>query len=258
MTEAESRQAAILRKVRALYAKAASTEHEGEREVFTAKADQLMEAYAIETWQLETGADDEKARLITRVDMDMSWWIQLYQIHEDARWPIWYLFDSCVKHCRCYTEWGAQTYGRENRKITVFGLQADIEYLDLLFTDLFTQIFSRVSPTYDPAKCMGENVMRAKEAGMKYTDIANWLGHPEWVVPNGTGGVKTADNGKMLREYKKYLLTIGKTPRDVVSVHPDSWIIGFVSSFCTKVRQRMRAMAEMRAESRDSSGSMEI
>jgi hypothetical protein len=179
-----TKQEDILRRVRGLMAKAASTEFEGEREAFQAKADQLMEAYAIETWMLQTGEDESKARLIVKRDFDMSWWSQLgHQVSWETKSNVWYLFT---------------------------------------------------------------NVMRAKEAGMKYIDIAVWLGHPEWRVPNGTGGYKTADNGKMLREYKSYLKSIGKTPKDVVTVHPASWALSYTYGFYTQVAARLHRMREDR------------
>jgi hypothetical protein len=238
-----TKQEDILRRVRGLMAKAASTEFEGEREAFQAKADQLMEAYAIETWMLQTGEDESKARLIVKRDFDMSWWSQLgHQVSWETKSNVWYLFTACVKHCRCFTS--TRTFGFDS--VPVFGMEADLNYLDLLFTDLFTQLFAKIKPQYDPDKSMGENVMRAKEAGMKYIDIAVWLGHPEWRVPNGTGGYKTADNGKMLREYKSYLKSIGKTPKDVVTVHPASWALSYTYGFYTQVAARLHRMREDR------------
>jgi hypothetical protein len=241
----------MLAKVRALYAKADSTTFPEEAKLFRAKADQLMEAYAIETWMLETGDDESKARLIKTREMDMSWWTQLSNVHFEAKSNVWYLFFACVRHCRCYTTWSAINYyrlpdGTREQKIKVYGLEADLSYLDLLFTDLFIQLFAKIKPQYDPNKSMGENVMRAKEAGMKYIDIAVWLGHPEWREPNGSGGYKTCDSGKMLREYKKHLSSIGKTPKDVVTVHPDSWAISYTESFYHQVAIRLQDMRDNR------------
>lgn len=246
----------ILRKVRGLIAKANATDFEGEREAFMAKADQLMEAYAIETWQLETGDDDEKAKLIVRRDFDMQWWSDLKGVHHDAKSSVWWLFSACVRHCRCRTSVSLFSFST----IPVFGLQADLDYLDLLFTDLFIQLFDKLKPKYDPNKSMGENIMRAKEAGMKYTDIAVWLGHPEWremvYGERGYGHWKTCDNGKMLREYKNYLKSIGKTPKDVVSAHPDAWAISFTSAFTSRIQTRLRNQVEEREAGY--TGSMEL
>ena len=251
-----TKQEDILRKVRGLYAKANSTDFEAEREAFMAKADQLMEAYAIETWQLETGEDAEKAKLIVRRDFDMQWFRDLDGIHWDARSNVWHLFMGCVRHCRCQTSVNLFS----TSTIPVYGLQADLDYLDLLFTDLFIQLFAQLKPKYDENKSMGENIMVAKEAGMKYTDIAVWLGHPEWremvYGDRGYGHWKTCDNGKMLREYKKYLKSIGKSPRDVVSAHPDAWAISFTQAFWLRVTNRLRNQVEQREST--NTGSMAL
>lgn len=235
-----TKQEDILRKVRGLIAKAQGTEFEGEREAFMAKADALMEAYAIEEYMLATGEDESKARLIKRRDFDMGWWRQLYGIDHDARNCVYWLFNTCVKHCRCMTS--VQAWSFTSNTAAIYGTEADLSYLDLLFTDLFTQLFAKIKPAYDSDKSMGENVLVAKEAGMKYTDIAVWLGHPEWVVPNGTGGTKTADNGKMLREYKAFLKSIGKSPRDVVSVNPKAYQYSYCYGFYATVAERLRMM----------------
>jgi hypothetical protein len=232
----ESKQEAMLRKIRGLYAKANSTEHSGEREVFMAKADQLMEQYAIDTWMLQAGEDTEKAKLIVKRLFDVSWWNDLGDLSHDSKSQVWHLFQDCVTHCRCYTHAGKIW---NSGGVPVYGMAADLDYLNLLFTDLFIQLFAQVKPTYDPNKSLGHNVAIAKQAGMKYIEIALWLGKPEWRVPNGTGGYKTADKGKMLREYKKYVAEHGGT---VVTVHPSNWAYSFIMSFRSTVAARFKEM----------------
>lgn len=249
----DSKRDDILRKVRGLYAKAQSTEFEGERQVFMAKADQMMESYAIETWMLEAGKDEEQSRLVVRRDFNMSWWSELGDLPHDAKSQVWHLFSACVKHCRCYTN-AAGIWNTGG--CPVWGLEADLDFLNFLFTDLFVQLFAKVKPSYDPNKTMGHNVMIAKEAGMKYIDIALWLGKPEWRVSNGSGGYKTADGGKMLREYKAHLKSIGKTTQDVVAIHPHTWAYSYLSAFTATIRERFREMESTNAGER--SGGAEL
>jgi len=245
MTEQEHED--ILRKVRGLIAKANSTDFPAEKEAFMAKADLLMEKYAIDQAMLKLG-QDKNARLVVRRDMDISWWSELRNgVHIDARNNIAWLWMACVDFCRCYSSYSVWDF--KQNSAAVYGMASDLSYLDMLFTDLLLQMVDHIKPKYDPNKTMGENVMLAKEAGMKYIDIAIWLGHPEWRVPNGTGGYKTADNGKMLREYKAHLKTIGKTPRDVVSVHPDEWQISYVEGFVTMIRKRLKDITALRSGS---------
>ena len=240
----QEQQDKILRRVRGLIAKANSTEFPEEAKTFFAAADELMEKYAIDQAMLLL-ATDKNARIVVRKDMDISWWSQLREgVHVDARNNIAWLWDACVNFCRCYSTFAVWNY--QTRTTAVYGMESDLSYLDMLFTDLLLQMVEHIKPKYDPALSMGHNVMRAKEAGMKYIDIAMWLGHPEWRKPNGTGGYKTADNGKMLREYKAHLRTIGKTPHDVVKVHPDEWQISYVEGFCSMIKKRLRDLTAMR------------
>lgn len=243
----EEKRESMLRKVRALYAKANSTEHEGERAVFMAKADQLMEAHAIETWMLEAGKDDEQSKLVVKRSFDMSWWSELGDLPHDCKSQVWHLFASCAKHARCYVSANGiwQSGG-----CPVWGLEADLDYLDFLFTDLFVQLFAKIRPAYNPDKTLGENVMIAKEAGMKYTDIAVWCGHPEWRIPNGTGGWKSSPTNKMLSSYKSHLKSIGQSPSDRVTVHPHTYAYSFLSAFTVTIRKRFEDMSASTASTR--------
>src|SRR4051812_4102214 len=98
MTEDKTQK--ILNRVRGLVAKAQSTQFEEERAAFMAKADELMETYAIELWMLETKQDSKR---IVRRNMDLTWWSSLKNIDHDARNDLYWLWDACVRHCRCVT-----------------------------------------------------------------------------------------------------------------------------------------------------------
>jgi hypothetical protein len=244
----------ILRKVRGLIAKANSSEFDAERETFMKAADNMMEKYAIEMWMLEQSANAGKTKLITKKVFDMEWWSDLGNLHFDAKSYVWWLFEACVRHTRCYTSWSTISYqrnedGKTDRKITVYGLSSDLGYLDMLFTDLFIQLFSKIRPQYDPKKSLGENVMVAKEAGMKYRDVCIWLGHPEWV--DSAGKVIPTHGRQILKAYKEHLATLGKTPEDMVTVHPDAYAISYTREFYGAISSRLLAL---RKESLESSG----
>lgn len=243
----ESKQEAILRRVRGLLAKAASTQYEGERQVFMEKADALMEEYAISEVMLKT-KDESKARLIVRKDMDVSWYWELRDIDRDARSEIYWLWQACVTQCRCYGGTFA-TYSANERTVATYGIPTDLEYLSMLFTDLFSQMVAKLKPSYDPSKTMGYNIAVAKAAGMKYADIARWMGRDDWVDYRG----KPCDHGIMARAYKQHVKENGE---QWITTNPGTYQWSFVSGFCSTVSRRMREMQGERAESH--TGSMAL
>lgn len=238
----------ILFRVRALLAKAASTEFEGEREAFLRKADELMETYAIEEVML-LQKDDSKAKLITRRDMDISWWRSLKELDHDSKSEIYWLWTACVRFCRCV---GGQftTYDVHSQTVAVYGLPSDLSYLDLLFSDLLLQMVTQIRPKYDPDKSMGENIAQAKAAGMKYADIALWMGKPEWVV-----GGKPVDHGIMARAYKEFVQSKGD---NWITVRPATYLWSYLESFCLTVRTRLYTIAQEREGRSEQTGSMAL
>lgn len=234
---AETKQESVLRKVRALLAKANSTTFEGERQTFLNKADELMTKFAIDEAMLKL-KDDPNARLVIRKDTDFGWWWSINGMDTDARSEIYWLWEACVRHCRCVTGGFGTSDGQyENRKMPVFGTPSDLNYLDLLFTDLFMQMSAKLKPAYDPQKTLGHNIALAKAAGYKWAEIAVWSGHPEWVVDG-----KPKDNGVMKRYYLKHLADTGEGASRVDS-NPRTYQWSYVSGFCSAVKNRLRLMS---------------
>jgi hypothetical protein len=241
----DDKREALLRRVRGLIAKAQATDFPEEKLAFESKAHELMEQYAIETWMLETG-DEEKAKLITKREFDMSWWQQTRGMDIDVRSPIWWMFDRCVDHARCYTSRSAYTITGTQYTQTVYGLAADLDYLDMLFTDLFVQLFGRLKPVYDPTKSLGENCYIAKEAGMSWEQIARWCGEADKVRTTesynhrtGRYTTKTNVDGKFVKAYKKWCDEHGLERR---TVHPTAWAVSYVEAFYYSISERFRAM----------------
>jgi hypothetical protein len=248
----------ILELVRKLVARANSTEFDAERQASLKRADELMETYAIQTWQLEH--DDESVKRIVRKDISIKWWHELSGLHIDARSSVWWLFEACIRHCRCVSSVRAQNY--TSRTIAVYGLPADLDYLDLLFTDLFTQLFAKIKPSYQPDKDLGFNMYIAKEAGMSWEQAAKWAGMPELVrttetYSSRTGRYSTKVNvdGKLVRAYKKYL---SDHNLERIVEHPHRWQISFCEGFYYSISERLRNMREERAETHTGSMSLAL
>lgn len=230
----------VLQRVRALIAKAQSTEFEEERITFMAKADELMEKYTIDR-AMAMQKDDPNVRLVVRRNMDVSWWRDMKDIDRDSRNEIYWLWQACVRHCRCVTPgFGEITYGFhedgrrnwEEMSIPVFGTENDLNYLDMLFTDLFLQMMSKVKPKYDPNLEIGANVRLAKEAGMTWDQILDW---------SGLRG--TALGKRLLPAYRKYCEAHG-LPQ--VKINPKTYQWSFVSGFTAMIRTRLQEMRRQR------------
>jgi len=243
----------ILKKVQNLIARANSTEFEAERLTCLQKADELMEKYAINEYMLQA-TGETKGKAIERRDFHNRWYSDS-GILEDVRSRIFWLWGSCVTFCRCYSEGLAWEYTvGAGWYAPVYGTPSDLDYLNLLFTDLWLQMSLKLKPQFDSSKSLGENVYLAKEAGMKYKDIAVWVGHPEWVTSNGKGGYNVSK--ALLNAYKKYTKENGLG--DVISMHPTTWAVSFMDGFVQMIQERFRTMRAARVEATDSTGSMAL
>src|SRR4051812_20004928 len=162
------RKEAMLDKVRKLLAKANDASiGDAESESFRQKANDLMTSYAIEAWEVEMAKEGTRAKAIRR-DFDFSW----YQDSSwdspirDALWSIWY---EVARHCRVIqvsTKWDVQT-----KLIPVVGMEADLDYFDMLFTSLFLQLTMKADPRPSERLSIEENLAAMREAGMGWDTV---------------------------------------------------------------------------------------
>lgn len=113
----------ILERVRALLAKAESTEHESEAMAFTAKAQELMTKHAIEQAMIDEAGATESTPGMIRVPLDPP--------YADAKAL---LLQTIAEHTRCRTLFLA-----ELALSHVIGYSDDLEAVELLFTSLLVQ-----------------------------------------------------------------------------------------------------------------------
>ena len=249
---AENRRESILAKVQKLLAKAMATPFEAEADSFRAKANEMMDNYRIEQWeiaQLEAGRAKSALKPV-RKDVDITWWW-----NESGAFgsTLWTMFNACVNHCAIVTT--AATVDYRARTIALFGLESDIQFLQMLFTDLYLQMATKIKPKYDPSKSLGYNVYMAKEAGMKYKEICHWIGRPDLIKTvirydkrKGYNVEKTEIDGILIREMKKYAAAAG------LEVHKTINLEGYVEDFCNAYGYAVtRKLREMR-EGADTSG----
>jgi hypothetical protein len=191
-TDARSK---ILERVRALLAKASGTNFPEEADAFRRKADELMTAYAIEEWQLSQAGEDNKQVQPEIRWFDFSWWRS-----NAFKGQLWTLFIAVAKHCRCQTvsekakyDWN---YDEQipDYKMPVIGLPSDLDWFDLLFTNLMIAMVQKVDPQPRPEFSMEENLALMREAGMPWHDALNRLALAG-VIPSlaSEAAVKQAD-----------------------------------------------------------------
>ncbi|MFT4295871.1 MAG: DUF2786 domain-containing protein [Micropruina sp.] len=113
----------ILERVRALLAKAESTEHESEAMAFTAKAQELMTKHAIEQAMVDEAGSTESRPGMIRLPIDAP--------YADAKAL---LLQTIAEHTRCRTLFNA-----ELAFSNVVGYADDLEAVELLFTSLLVQ-----------------------------------------------------------------------------------------------------------------------
>jgi hypothetical protein len=230
----------ILRKVQALLAKAMSTPFEAEADTFRAKANEMMDKYRLEQWELaQAEAGKAKSSLHPiRKDINISWW---YTEKYTFKSSLYSVFTECAAHCAVIL--ANMKVNREEQTMPAYGLESDITFLEMLFTDLYIQMADKIKPQFDPNKSLGENVYRAKEAGMKYKDIAKWIGRPELVTIKGyskRGYPQYAVDGILIREMKKYASANGLTVHKTINL--EAYVEDFCTSFAWAIRSKLREM----------------
>lgn len=263
LTEAEARRESNLRKVRALIAKADATPFAGEADSFRAKAQELMDKFMITEWELAQKTGDRSLLQAERRDMDASWWVSGGKDDLGIGPDLMSMFKAVARHCNCVVvsnqyEFGGYDYaaGKSTLTVPVFGLRQDLDFLDMLFTSLMVQMLADFKPTYDPQQSLGENIYRAKEVGMKWTDIALWVGRPDWVIDPGYGAAKkTADHGKMKKEYYKVCAARGEKP---ITVNPKTYIRSYAAGFVGRIAERLREMRSTEAQEEGTSMALAI
>lgn len=161
------RKTEMLEKVRKLLAKANDASvGEAESEAFRLKADEIMTAYAIDSWELAMADSSLSAKPIRR-DFDWSW----YQDSRDgplksALWTIWY---HVADHCRVIQVSGKRNW--EAKTIPVVGLDSDLDYFDMMFTSLMLQLTMKSDPRPQPTLSFEENLAVMREAGFGWDKV---------------------------------------------------------------------------------------
>lgn len=253
-----------LQQIRALLAKADSTEFPEEAEACRAKADALMTSYAIDQWTVSAAANGVSGRPEPEVRyVDFGWWRTSSRSDD-----LWSLFINLSVHCRCVVAVNGYGSNGDWTKIPVIGLASDLDYFDMLFTHLMLQMGKKLEPTPTADKSAGENVFLLRQAGMPWPRIVEKMfnigqvrptdrqlakfqlepGHDWKEVPHG---LEREMQKKLAKLNRAYVAANGlQEERNYVNpqVYQRSFALGFVSEVAMRLR-------EMRRDQEGASGS---
>jgi hypothetical protein len=138
--------ARLLDRVRALLAKAESTEFPAEAEAYTGKAQQLISRHSIDEALLDAQAGDSTVvPFARRIGVDHP-----YEAEKAS------LLDAVARANRCHVVWS-----QELGFVTVFGFDADIDAVDLLHTSLLVQAHKSMAVTEPPGGKAGRARLKA-------------------------------------------------------------------------------------------------
>lgn len=251
---AGDKSAKMLERVRALLAKAASTNSPEEADAFRTGADRLMTKYAIEQWQVEQAEAGVNARPVPEKRMvNFDWWR-----HNPFRQQLWWLFDAVATHCRCHVVTTKADYGYMS--IPVFGIRSDLDWFDMLFTSLMIQMIQKVDPQPRPDMTLNENLAVMREAGMPWgTAIQRIIDMGEtedYVIEEGTSFDEVYE--PWVHGYRRWCRAGN---RSQAKVNQMTFRRNFADGFASEVTNRLRRMRRESEASWDQdheSGSMAV
>lgn len=224
----DDKRAKMLERVRALLAKAEDKAvTPAEADSFRAKADELMESYAIEQWQV----DEAQAGIHRRVQPEARQYDMTWYLDNARRNELWWLMQVVSHHCRIrlvphrFTTSGV---------IPMIGIPSDLDYFDMLFTHLMLQMAKGLEPHPDPNKEMIENLVVMKEAGMKWERIG------ELLIKAGQLDSYDRNMGvKFTKLYTEYCRDNGRERlRTTPAMYQRSYAKGFVAELSTRLRRQ--------------------
>lgn len=207
----------ILAKVRALLDRAASTDSANEADVCRTKADLLMSRFAIEQWMLDN-AKDKQTLVPERRDFDFSWWWG-----NPFKDQLWTLFNDTARHCRCRPVRTKLDY--QSHRLPVLGLPSDLDWFDLLFTNLMMAMIQKVDPQPRLGLSVDENMALMREAGLPWNDALNRLALSGVVPKLDEARYAAKDNQKLWFSTKTYTKAINDYRRFCRETgHPQSYV----------------------------------
>lgn len=227
----------MLGKIQALIAKANSTDSPQEREALLAKADELMQKYAIDAAMLSAakklngGKQEEPIK-------------DLFQFGKQGEDMLnqWYNLAIAVsEHFDC------RFLGWSNGQGYMVGFPSNIEMAQMLYTSLHLHALTKLDPTPNKDISFEQNVFELHEAGLRWRDIAHqmdkaWHEANELGIPLSDGwkliswDEKRKDGGRLIRAAKAWAKAIGEPY--IATSSPITFRRSYAQGFLNEVRDR--------------------
>lgn len=227
----------MLGKIQALIAKANSTDSPQEREALLAKADELMQKYAIDAAMLSAakklngGKQEEPIKDL----------FQFGQSGEDMLNQWYNLAIAVAEHFDC------RFMGWSNGNGYMVGFPSNIEMAQMLYTSLHLHALAKLDPSPNKDLSFEQNVFELHEAGLRWRDIAHqmdkaWHEASELGIPLSDGwkligwDEKRKDGGRLIRACKAWAKAIGEPY--IATSSPVTFRRSYAQGFLNEVRDR--------------------
>lgn len=239
-------QSSKLDKIRALIAKANSTEHDAERTALFERAEALMEKYSVDEALLEATRPAESRTKIEKVSIKIC---EVGHLEEQFA----HLAGTIARHFGCRPIfYGLPLKGQRDRDryskqvvAVVVGRPSDLRMCEALYTSLYLDLASQLQPKPDVAKSFDENVYDLHAAGMSWRAIVYAMERA------GQGDMRTyteaevrLSGGRCKTAYKRHCRILGEAPVKIVS--PVTYQRNFADAYVGRVWSRLAELRQKR------------
>lgn len=231
---------------------------EHERTAAQERADRLMAKYRLDRAMLNFTDKTDLNRIPVHREYDI---IKLYSdeaAQTNRDWSEELGIQTEINYLRTdvYHHTGCRTYTRF-KKITVVGYEEDIFYGDMLWMTIFSDVVTRIFPTWKMDIGFDENVFNLKNAGFSWPQVRE-MGLAKNAADKT--GYLTADNAgsKLRTAYKRHCKKVGFEPPKTQPRNPGLWRRSFVDSYSSQLRSRMLDMKMANEEAAGKEGEIAL
>jgi hypothetical protein len=234
-TTQTDRRAKKLRQIKLLLDKANATQYDEEADIFRARAEELMQQYRIDEWELAQAAPEVGSRPVWRTIFICEEGNPVYNTYVS-------LFFTVLRHAKCK---GVYRYGKTDGQYgwvaEAVGFSEDLDYADALYTGLAVYLNSKVAPKVEPSRSRPENVHALKEAGMTWKDIFRALDLPF----EDAYGQPTPERSQVYGEYQRWCKQHNKQP---VKSNPKVYLRSFADAFWMRIYHRLQDIRDQQEQ----------